>query len=74
MTEENKVNEEIVKWISRPENKDLLDTLKRIKESSESGDWYDRLTKEEIKSIKKGIDDHKRGRTLTSGKFWDKHG
>lgn len=47
MNEENKVNEEIVEWISKPENKDILDILMLIKESSESGDWYERLTIEE---------------------------
>jgi len=74
MNEENKVREEIVEWISKPENKDLLEILKLIKESSESGDWYKNLTKEEKKSVQQGIKDHKKGRTLTSREFWEKHG
>jgi len=74
MNEENKVNEEIVEWISKPENKDILDILMLIKESSESGDWYKRLTKEEKKSVQQGIEDHKKGKTLTSGEFWEKNG
>ena len=74
MNEENKVNEEIVEWISKPENKDILDILMLIKESSESGDWYERLTIEEKKSVERGIKDHKKGKTLTSGEFWEKNG
>lgn len=74
MNEENKVNEEIVKWISKPENKDILDTLKLIKASSESGDWYNTLTKDEKDSINQGIEDHKMGKTLTSREFWKTNG
>lgn len=74
MNEENKVSEEIVKWISQPENKDILDTLKLIKASSESGDWYNTLTKNEKESVKQGVEDHKKGKTLTSREFWEKNG
>jgi len=74
MNEENKVNEEIIEWISKPENKDILEILKLIKESSDSGDWYERLTEEEEKSVRQGIDDHKKGKTLTSSEFWEKNG
>jgi hypothetical protein len=74
MNEENKVREEIVEWISKPEDKDLLEILKQIKESSESGDWYKKLTNEEKESVQQGIEDHKKGRTLTSREFWEKHG
>lgn len=74
MNEENKVKEEIVEWISKPENKDILEILKLIKESSESGDWYERLTQEEKDSVKQGIEDHKKGKTLNSREFWEKNG
>jgi hypothetical protein len=74
MNEENKVNEEIVEWISKPENKELLDTLKLMKEASATGDWYESLSPDEKESIKRGIEDHQSGKTLTSEEFWNKHG
>jgi len=73
MNEENKVNEEIVEWISKPENKELLDTLKLMKEASGSGDLYESLSPGEKESIKRGIEDHQSGKTLTSEEFWNKH-
>ncbi len=70
---ENKIKEELVEWILKPENEDLLQTLVLIKETSTSDDWLDDLTDSEKKSIKKGIEDHKRGKILTSKDFWKKH-
>ena len=67
---DNLVREEIVEWISKPENKDLLETLKLMKEASSTGDWYDELTEEEILSIERGKADHEQGKTLNSKEFW----
>ncbi|WP_421773102.1 hypothetical protein [Gracilimonas sp.] len=69
----NIVREELVEWISKPENEDLLDTLRLMKEAEESGDWLDKLTKEEIQSIEKGLREHEEGSTLSSKEFWEKH-
>ncbi|MEX0844396.1 MAG: hypothetical protein WD022_03910 [Balneolaceae bacterium] len=59
---DNMVKEELVEWISRPENEDLLESLKLMKEASASGDWYDELSEEEISSIERGEKDHEEGR------------
>ncbi len=69
---DNAVREEIIEWISKPENEDLLETLKLIKDSS-SEDWYDELSEHEKKSIEKVQKDHQDGNTLTSEDFWKKH-
>lgn len=70
---ENKVNQDIVEWISKPENEDLLETLRLMKEDSVSDDWLNELTESEKKSLKKGIKDHKKGDTLSSEEFWAKY-
>lgn len=71
---DNKIREEIVEWISRPENEELLEVLKLMKEaSSKSGDWFDDLMAHEISSLKKGQQDHLENKTLTSIEFWKKH-
>jgi hypothetical protein len=69
---DNAVREEIIEWISKPENEDLLETLKLIKDSS-SKDWYDELRNHEKRSLEKGQKDHQDGNTLTSEDFWKKH-
>jgi hypothetical protein len=69
----NIVREELVEWIYKPENEDLLDTLRLMKDAEESGDWLDKLSKEEIQSIENGLRDHKQGNTLSSKEFWKRH-
>lgn len=65
--------DEIVNWIYKPENKDLLETLKLMKEAAAPEDWYDDLDEEHIESIKRGKKDNKEGKTLDSRAFWEKH-
>ncbi len=66
---DNLVREEIVEWISKPENKDLLETLKLMKEAASSGDWFDDLTDEELRSIEKGRKDHEQEDVLSISVF-----
>lgn len=68
------VREEIVEWISTTEDKNLLDALKILKDSSVQGDWFDTLSDAEKASIERGMDDSQTGNTLTSDEFWKKHG
>ncbi|HEX6983243.1 MAG TPA: hypothetical protein VF181_10825 [Balneolaceae bacterium] len=69
----NIIREEVIEWISKPENEELLETLKLIKEASESKDWFDDLTEDEKRSLKRGQKDHQEGNTLSSEEFWKKH-
>ena len=48
---EDKVKQDIVEWISKPENADLLETLRLIKEHSISKDWIDNLSDAEKNKI-----------------------
>ncbi len=67
------VREEVIEWISKPGNEDLLEALKLLKEDSESKDWYDDLENHEKQSLEKGRKDHRDGNTLTSEELWKKH-
>ena len=69
----NKVRDDIIEWISKPENNGHMETLKLIKETSESEDWYATLTESEKQSIERGQKDHREGKTLTSEALWKKH-
>ncbi len=64
---------ELIRWLSNLKDKKLLNSLASIKESEESGDWHDSLTASQKKSLLRGIEDHKKGRTLTSKEFWKRH-
>jgi len=65
---------ELISWLSKLKDKKLLNSIASIKDSAESGDWYDELTPGQKKSLQKGIEDHKKGRTLTSKQFWERYG
>ena len=65
---------EIIEWVSETEDTSLLKTLKSIKDSKPTAvDWYDELSDEEIASINRGVQDHKKGEVLTSREFWSEH-
>ena len=69
----NKIKEEVIEWIAKPENENLLETLRLIKQASESKDWFDTLSDTEKQSLKKGQKDHREEKTLTSKQFWQEH-
>lgn len=52
----------------------MLSALTSIKDSEQSGDWYETLTSEQKKSLEKGIKDHEKGRILTSKQLWERYG
>jgi hypothetical protein len=66
---------EIIEWITKTNDNSLLKTLKSIKDSNAAtkADWYDELSKEEIDSINRGIENHEKGEVLTSKEFWSGH-
>jgi len=65
---------QLAEWIIQLDNPELLETISAIKESVESGDWYNELNSLQKDSIRRGQNDHEQGRTLSSEDFWNKHG
>jgi len=70
---DNIVKEEIVEWILRHKNRELLEALRQIKEASEANNWFDDLNEDEKESLQKGQRDHQEGNVMNSTQFWDKH-
>ncbi|MBK6444481.1 MAG: hypothetical protein IPQ03_11875 [Bacteroidetes bacterium] len=64
---------ELITWLTNLKDKKILNSLASIKDSEESGDWYDSLTSAQKKSLLRGIEDHRKGRTLTSSEFWQRY-
>ncbi|MDZ7807413.1 MAG: hypothetical protein U5K71_09900 [Gracilimonas sp.] len=74
MEDHNGVNEELVEWISKPGNKDLLETLQLMKKADTGGDWFEDLTQTELDSVERGRQNIQDGDTVSSQEFWKKHG
>ena len=64
---------ELIHWLSKLNDKAILESLLSVKNSVSSGDWYEELTSSEKKSIDRGIEDHKKGNVLTSKQFWSRY-
>jgi hypothetical protein len=64
----------LIQWLSSIEDKNVLESLLLYKTMQENADWYDSLTKEQIASIDKGLEDVKAGRMVSNKKVWEKYG
>ena len=54
---------ELIEWLIKLNDVSLIDYLNSLKDSeSSTGDWWDDLSSEQIKSIKRGINDIDEGR------------
>jgi hypothetical protein len=53
----------LIEWISKLNDISIIEKLKSIKEDySKSKDWWDRLNKEELESIERGLKDLDEGK------------
>jgi hypothetical protein len=68
------IKSELVDWLQKLNDKSILTSLLQFKKASETGDWYDHLTNEQLDSLQRGLNDIKNGDTLTSDQFWKSYG
>jgi hypothetical protein len=57
---------ELIGWLTKLNDKKILDSLASLKDSFSSGDWYNDLSAAQKKSIQKGVEEHRQGKYLTS--------
>lgn len=65
---------ELIQWLASIEDKQILQSLFRFKKIQENTDWWDTLSDDQLKEIEKGIDDVKKGKTISSKSVWQKYG
>ncbi|MBK7966125.1 MAG: hypothetical protein IPK10_13165 [Bacteroidetes bacterium] len=65
---------ELIQWLASIEDKQILQSLFRFKNIQENTDWWDSLSDDQLKEIEKGIDDVKKGKTISSKSVWQKYG
>jgi len=68
------IRHELIEWISKLEDQGLLGSLLGIKKATQQADWAESLSPEERRSIERGLEDLKYGRTIISKDFWARHG
>ncbi len=62
----------LIAWIEQLSDTNVLSFLENVKNSRSSGDWWDDLSEGHKRQIKKGLEDVKAGRVMTSEEFWNK--
>ena len=69
----NAIKNDLAKWVLSMKNEDLIHLLSGIKNSNEvESDWWDNLSENEKSEIKVGLEDVKKGNTISSDDFWKK--
>ncbi|HPJ52467.1 MAG: hypothetical protein KDB77_09665 [Flavobacteriales bacterium] len=65
---------ELIEWIGRLNDADLLRSLLGIKHAVDRTDWAEDLSEEERRSIERGLADLEAGRSASGRAFWSRHG
>ena len=66
---------ELIQWLSKLENEELLNSLKAIKDNRDSStDWASELTTEQIDGINRGLRDLEAGKFQTHDQVKAKYG
>ncbi len=68
------IKSELIEWLTRLDDKSILTSSLQFKKSSESGDWADNLTPEQIESLQRGLSDLENNRVISSKDFWSSYG
>ena len=70
----NTIKLELIEWLAGLNDSETIDLLKSIKDSFGKGDWWDDLSEEQRKSIKKGINEIESGRYTSHEEVKMKYG
>lgn len=65
---------ELIQWLTSLEDSQMLQSLFHFKNIQNKTDWWDQLSDNQIKEIKKGINDIKKGKTVPGSIVWQKYG
>lgn len=68
----NQIKLNLIAWINRISDADLISFLDGIRSSRSKGDWWDELSEKQKKIILAGLKDAEDGNVISSTQFWKK--
>lgn len=68
----NKKKLELIAWINRLSDENIIEFLDSLKSSEANEDWWDELSTSQKQLVEKGIADIERGNVISSSHFWNK--
>ncbi len=61
---------ELLEWLSSIEDIRLLSTLMQFKKATTEEDWAEKLTDDQLESLKRGISELNNKKVISSEDFW----
>jgi hypothetical protein len=70
----NKIKLDLIAWINKLSDENMIEFLDGLKRSKSKSDWWDGLSESQKKMLEKGIDDIEKGDVISSEQFWKELG
>jgi hypothetical protein len=67
----NKKKLDLIDWINRLSDENIIEFLDGLKSSKSKEDWWDELSESQQKMLQNGIDDIEAGNVISSTQFWN---
>ena len=62
---------DLIAWINRLSDENIIEFLDGLKRSKSKDDWWDGLSENQQKILQNGIDDIENGNVISSNQFWE---
>jgi hypothetical protein len=67
----NKKKLDLIAWINKLSDENIIEFLDGLKRSKSKDDWWDGLSENQQKLLQNGIDDIENGNVISSTQFWE---
>lgn len=67
----NKKKLDLIAWINKLSDENIIEFLDGIKGSKSKNDWWDELSENQQMMLQNGIDDIENGKVISSTQFWN---
>ena len=67
----NKKKLDLIAWINRLSDENIIEFLDGFKRSKSKSDWWDHLSESQKDLIRKGLEDHENNNMISSTQFWE---
>jgi hypothetical protein len=66
----NQTKLDLIAWINRLSDENMIEFLDGLKKSKSTGDCWDSLSENQQKMLRNGIDDIENGNVISPSQFW----
>jgi len=67
----NKKKLDLIAWINRLSDENMIEFLDGLKKSKSKNDWWDELTESQQRALQIGINEINNGKTVSAKQFWN---